>query len=39
LNAQVRIVHGRETIAELHGDFEAFAGEFSRWIEARERAG
>jgi hypothetical protein len=39
LNAKVRIVHGRETVAELHGDFETFADEFSRWIEARLRAG
>lgn len=34
LDARVRVAHGRETVAELNGDFEAFAGTFARWIEA-----
>ena len=35
---RVRIVHGRETVAELQNDFEAFADDFARWIQAQERA-
>ena len=38
LDARVRIVHGRETVAELQNDFEAFADDFARWIQAQERA-
>ena len=37
LDAQIRIVNGRETIAELgQGGFDALAREFGAWIEARE---
>jgi hypothetical protein len=39
LDAKLRIVHGRETVAELRGDFESFAAEFARWIATLERAG
>lgn len=35
LDAAVRVVHGRETVAELTGDFEAFSGRFAAWIDAR----
>jgi hypothetical protein len=39
LEAQIRVVHGRETIAELDGrGFAAFEGEFARWIERAEAA-
>ena len=37
LNARMRVVHGRESVAELGGDFEAFANEFAVWIERLER--
>jgi len=39
LDARIRVVHGRETIAELGADFGAFAERFARWIESLERAG
>jgi hypothetical protein len=35
LDARVRVVHGRETVAELDGDFEAFGARFAAWIGAR----
>jgi Zn-dependent oligopeptidase len=35
LDATIRIVHSRERVAELGGDFPAFCEEFSRWIDAR----
>lgn len=35
LDAAVRVVHGRETVAELDADFEGFAAEFAAWIEKR----
>jgi hypothetical protein len=34
LGASIRVAHGRETVAELNGDFESFAADFARWIEA-----
>ncbi|MDZ4773903.1 MAG: M3 family metallopeptidase [Planctomycetota bacterium] len=38
LNAQIRVVHGRDTIAELDGrGFTAFEQDFARWIESSER--
>lgn len=37
LGARMRVVHGRETVAELGSDFNAFADEFARWIERLER--
>jgi hypothetical protein len=37
LDARIRVVHGREEVAELDGDFEAFAGRFARWIGALEQ--
>ncbi|HTF90684.1 MAG TPA: M3 family metallopeptidase [Planctomycetota bacterium] len=39
LDARLRIVHGRETVAELRGSFDEFAADFARWIGAAERAG
>lgn len=39
LDARVRVVHGRETVAELDGNFEAFASDFSSWIQSRSVAG
>jgi hypothetical protein len=39
LGARVRVVHGRETVAELDGDFETFAAAFARWIGNRTDAG
>jgi len=36
LDAQLSIVHGKETVAQLHaGDFERFAADFAHWIEAQ----
>lgn len=36
LNARIRVVHGRETIAECNGeDFEGFARTFAEWVEAQ----
>ena len=36
LDATIRVVHGRETVAELGREgFEAFAATFARWIAAR----
>lgn len=36
LNARLRVVHGRETVAELGpAGFEAFQRDFARWIDAR----
>jgi hypothetical protein len=37
LDAHVRVVHGRETVAELDGSFEACAEDFARWIDAHTR--
>ena len=34
LGGELRVAHGNETIAELDGDFPAFAQRFERWIEA-----
>jgi hypothetical protein len=34
LDATIRVVHGNELVAELRGDFDAFAREFANWIEA-----
>ncbi len=34
LDARIRVVHGRETVAELSGDFDAFSAQFARWIDA-----
>jgi Zn-dependent oligopeptidase len=36
LDARIRVVHGSKLVAELDGDFEAFAGAFARWIEGLE---
>ncbi|MBI1851935.1 MAG: peptidase M3 [Planctomycetes bacterium] len=33
LGAKLTIIHGRETIARLEGDFAAFAATFARWID------
>ena len=30
----MRVIHGRETVAELNGDFEAFSDRFADWIGA-----
>jgi hypothetical protein len=38
LDARVRVIHGRETVAELNGDFEAFSASFARWIDAQTAA-
>lgn len=38
LDARLRVVHGREVVAELNGDFEACAAQFARWIDARAEA-
>lgn len=35
LDARVRVVHGRETVAELDGDFDAFSDRFATWIESQ----
>jgi hypothetical protein len=39
LDARIKVIHGRETVAELQGgsggDFEAFSGTFARWIDER----
>jgi hypothetical protein len=35
LDARIRVVHGRETVAVLDGDFEAFSAAFARWIDAQ----
>jgi hypothetical protein len=35
LDARVRVVHGRETVAELDDDFEAFADRFAAWIDSQ----
>jgi hypothetical protein len=34
LDARIRVMHGREPVAELEagGDFEAFAGAFASWV-------
>jgi hypothetical protein len=34
LDARIRVVHGRTTVAELDGDFDEFAKQFGRWIES-----
>ncbi len=39
LDARVRVVHGRETVAVLDGDFEAFSEQFARWIDAQVAQG
>ena len=33
LDAKVRVMHGRELVAELGDDFDEFGREFSRWID------
>ena len=39
LNARIRVVHGRETVACLDGgDFEALARTFAEWVEAQVEA-
>jgi hypothetical protein len=39
LNAKVRVVHGRETVAEgADGSFDRLARDFARWIEERAAA-
>lgn len=38
LDARVRVVHGRSTVAELDGDFDAFAGAFAEWVDAQAAA-
>ncbi len=39
LNARIRVVHGKETVAELGAaGFDAFSDEFSRWVDARAPA-
>jgi hypothetical protein len=39
LDARIRVVHGRETIAELDArGFAAFERDFARWIDEREAA-
>jgi hypothetical protein len=38
LDARVRVVHGRETVAELDGDFDAFSDRFAAWIDSRSTA-
>ncbi len=35
LDAHIRVAHGRETVAELRGDFDAFSAEFARWIDGQ----
>ncbi len=38
LDASIRVVHGREQVAELRGDFAAFSDRFARWIDASTAA-
>ena len=39
LNARIRVIHGNETVAEVGaGGFDAFAKDFSRWVDARTPA-
>jgi Zn-dependent oligopeptidase len=39
LNGRVRVVHGRETVAELEpGGFEAFADAFAAWVDGLDGA-
>lgn len=38
LDARIRVVHGRETIAELGADFDAFSAQFARWIDAQGKS-
>jgi hypothetical protein len=33
LDARIRVVHGRETVAELDGGFDEFSAAFARWID------
>jgi hypothetical protein len=33
LDARIKVIHGRETVAQLDGDFAAFAHAFERWID------
>lgn len=35
LDAHIRVAHGRETVAELRGDFDAFSADFARWIDGQ----
>ncbi len=39
LDAHITVAHGRETVAELRGDFEAFSADFARWIDGQSAAG
>lgn len=34
LDAAIRVMHGNDQVAELGGDFESFARDFSKWIDA-----
>ena len=34
LGARIRIAHGKDTVAELGSDFDAFAATFAEWIES-----
>lgn len=38
LDARIRVVHGRETIAELAGNFDAFSAQFASWIDAQGKS-
>ena len=39
LNARIRVIHGKETVAELGAaGFDAFSEDFTRWVDARTPA-
>ena len=38
LNADIRIAHGDDTVAQLTGDWDAFAADFRAWVEGLESA-
>jgi hypothetical protein len=39
LDARIRVVHGRETVAEVTGAFEPACEQFARWIDSAAAAG
>ncbi len=38
LEARITVAHGREKVAELRGDFDAFSADFARWIDGQSAA-
>jgi len=35
LDAKIRVIDGRESVAELSGDFDSFSSQFAKWIDGR----